>query len=144
MAGFLMCYFGRKGTTIAFTIPTYFVGYMIVAYADNLTTVIVGRLLTGMGLGFTLTVPNVYIVEITDPEYRGVLGVLPNFFCQIGIFSTYVLGRFFDWRMLAFSCKNFTTFLDIELIITREAKPRGVYILLFSDWSCWTSWGVSV
>ena len=65
---------------------------------------IVGRFLTGMGLGMTLTIPNVYIVEVTDPQYRGVLGVLPNLFCQLGIFVTYVIGQWLDWSELAFAC----------------------------------------
>ena len=64
----------------------------------------VGRFLTGMGLGMTLTIPNVYIVEVTDPQFRGVLGVLPNLFCQLGIFITYVIGQWFDWSQLAYFC----------------------------------------
>ena len=60
-----------------------------------------------MGLGMTLTIPNVYIVEVTDPQYRGVLGVLPNLFCQLGIFVTYVIGQWLDWSQLAFACMSF-------------------------------------
>ena len=67
-----------------------------------------------MGLGMTLTIPNVYIVEVTDPQYRGVLGVLPNLFCQLGIFVTYVIGQWLDWSQLAFACMSF---LFISLIL---------------------------
>ncbi len=105
MAGFVMTTFGRKGATIMFTIPSYTIGYLTMANTNHLGLVVLGRFLTGLGLGFTLTIPNVYVVEITSPEYRGVLGVVPNLFCQIGIFSTYVLGQFFDWQSLAFGCK---------------------------------------
>ena len=44
-------------------------------YIEQENRTAVGRFLTGMGLGMTLTIPNVYIVEVTDPQYRGVLGV---------------------------------------------------------------------
>ena len=70
----------------------------------------VGRFLTGMGLGMTLTIPNVYIVEVTDPQFRGVLGVLPNLFCQLGIFITYVIGQWFDWSQLAYFCMFLSLF----------------------------------
>ena len=43
-------------------------------YIEQENRTAVGRFLTGMGLGMTLTIPNVYIVEVTDPQYRGVLG----------------------------------------------------------------------
>ncbi len=37
----------------------------------------------GIGLGLTLCIPAVYIVEISSANHRGVLGVLPNLFCQV-------------------------------------------------------------
>jgi hypothetical protein len=36
----------------------------------------------GIGLGLTLCIPAVYIVEISSASHRGILGVLPNLFCQ--------------------------------------------------------------
>ena len=83
-------------------------------YIEQKNRTPVGRFLTGMGLGMTLTIPNVYIVEVTDPQYRGVLGVLPNLFCQLGIFVTYVIGQWLDWSQLAFACMSF---LFISLIL---------------------------
>ena len=68
-------------------------------------TILVGRVLTGVGLGVTLSVPMVYLVEIVDPKMISVLGVVPNLFAQLGIFSTYVLGIFFSWQNLALAGK---------------------------------------
>lgn len=96
---------GRRGATLFFTIPCYMVGYVIVGCANSNIMLILGRFITGLGLGMTLTIPNVYIVEVTSPQYRGVLGVLPNLFCQLGIFITYVLGQWLDYSQLAFTCK---------------------------------------
>ncbi|QQP51927.1 Uncharacterized protein FKW44_013423, partial [Caligus rogercresseyi] len=71
-------------------IPAYFFGYTFLAFSQSVLYLYIGRFLSGFGIGFTLSVPTVYIVEITCPEVRGVLGVLTNFFCQIGILSTYI------------------------------------------------------
>ena len=105
VAGILMSSFGRRGATLYFTIPCYLLGYIVIGCASSYITIVIGRFLTGIGLGMTLTIPNVYIVEVTDPQFRGVLGVLPNLFCQLGIFATYVVGQWLDWSHLAFACK---------------------------------------
>ena len=113
LAGILMSTLGRRGATLFCTIPCYLVGYLIVGCSTSYIMIIGGRFLAGMGLGMTLTIPNVYIVEVTDPQFRGVLGVLPNLFCQLGIFATYVMGQWLDWSQLAFVCKYFRWHLDL-------------------------------
>ena len=96
---------GRRGTTLFCTMPCYLLGYILIGCANGYPMVLAGRCLTGMGLGLTLTIPNVYIVEVTDPKFRSILGVLPNLFVQLGIFTTYILGAFvLDWSKLAFTC----------------------------------------
>ena len=113
LAGILMSTLGRRGATLYCTIPCYTVGYLIVGCSTSYIMLIGGRFLTGMGLGLTLTIPNVYLVEVTDPQFRGVLGVLPNLFCQLGIFATYITGQWLDWSQLALV--NFNDFNYFEL-----------------------------
>lgn len=96
---------GRKGATIFGTIPSYMIGYVLIGSAQNPHMVVAGRLLSGIGLGLTLCIPTVYIVEISSKENRSTLGVLPNIFCQIGILATYTAGSFVDWRGLALASK---------------------------------------
>ena len=105
LAGIAMSTLGRRGATLLCTVPCYLIGYIVIGLSSNYITLILGRFLTGLGLGMTLTIPNVYIVEVTSPEYRGVLGVLPNLFCQLGIFVTYVVGQWLDWSQLALACE---------------------------------------
>ena len=61
------------------------------------------RFFGGIGLGLTLSVTPVYLVEVTNLDLRGMLGVVPPLFTQAGILYTYVLGSFIDWRMLSLS-----------------------------------------
>jgi len=96
---------GRRGATIFGTIPAYMIGYVLIASAQNMYMIVAGRLLTGIGLGLTLCIPTIYIVEICSKENRGTYGVLPNIFCQVGILATYIVGSSFDWRGLALSSK---------------------------------------
>ncbi|TRY77106.1 hypothetical protein TCAL_08775 [Tigriopus californicus] len=102
LAGFAMSLLGRRGATLYCTIPAYVCGYLFIGSAPSVWLIILGRFLTGIGLGLTLSVPTVYIVEITNLRVRGTLGVVPNLLCQIGIFATYVSGRWLDWSGLAF------------------------------------------
>ena len=99
-------------------------------YIEQENRIAVGRFLTGMGLGMTLTIPNVYIVEVTDPQYRGVLGVLPNLFCQLGIFVTYVIGQWLDWSQLAFACTSFLFFSNFSGMFLNSNYFFPIWILL--------------
>lgn len=118
LAGIAMSTLGRRGATLLCTVPCYLIGYIVIGMSSNYITLILGRFLTGLGLGMTLTIPNVYIVEVTSPEYRGVLGVLPNLFCQLGIFITYVVGQWLDWSQLAlaFAALNALFFVAVYYI----------------------------
>ena len=64
-----------------------------------------GRIFTGIGLGVTLSVPMVYLVEIVHPSMVSTLGVVPNLFAQFGILVTYALGISLEWYQLALICK---------------------------------------
>lgn len=100
-----MTILGRRGTTLFITCTSYLVGFGLITLGWDVLTILIGRVLTGIGLGVTLSVPMVYIVEIVDPKMVSVLGVVPNLFCQLGILSTYAMGIFFDWKTLALASK---------------------------------------
>jgi len=124
LAGSLMSMLGRRGSTMFCTIPCYTLGYVLIGCANGYPMIIVGRFLTGMGLGLTLTIPNVYIVEVTDPHFRGVLGVLPNLFVQLGIFITYVMGQWLDWSHLAFTFAGFNALFLVAVYYIPESPTH--------------------
>ena len=72
-------------------------------------------------------------------EYRGVLGVLPNLFCQLGIFITYVVGQWLDWSQLALACKQnilLAFFLEIlhdvpKKIVLPTKTMNSIYLFFF-------------
>ncbi|KAL3278380.1 hypothetical protein HHI36_013708 [Cryptolaemus montrouzieri] len=100
MGGFLIEYCGRKGTMFVIDI-TFLISWLIIYYSSNLYQLYVSRCLVGGGIGVaTLALP-VYLVETIQPEVRGILGLLPMTFGNIGIFVCFVYGIFVNWRNLA-------------------------------------------
>lgn len=60
----------------------------------------IARLIGGLGAGAMQVLCVVYISEIANIDNRGKLTSLPSPCNWLGILLTYVLGAFFDWRML--------------------------------------------
>lgn len=94
---------GRRGASLYVMSVAYIIGFILIGLATDPWLIIVGRFFGGIGLGLTLSVTPVYLVEVTNLDLRGMLGVVPPLFTQAGILYTYVLGSFIDWRMLSLS-----------------------------------------
>ena len=56
--------------------------------------IIFSRFCGGIGLGLTLSITPVYLVEVSQVELRGVLGVIPPLLTQAGVLYTYVAGKY--------------------------------------------------
>ena len=76
-------------------------GFLLIGLAPSASLIIVGRFIGGVGLGLTLSLTPVYLVEVTSLDNRGMLGVVPPLFTQVGILYTYVAGVYLDWRWLS-------------------------------------------
>jgi len=94
---------GRRGAALYVMSLAYLLGYLCIGFAVNVEMIIFGRLMGGVGLGLTLSITPVYLVEVSDIDYRGMLGVIPPILTQIGLLVTYVAGIWLDWKNLALS-----------------------------------------
>uniref|UniRef100_A0A0D6QXN1 Major facilitator superfamily (MFS) profile domain-containing protein n=1 Tax=Araucaria cunninghamii TaxID=56994 RepID=A0A0D6QXN1_ARACU len=100
ISGKIADYIGRKGALIVAALPNI-AGWLTIAFAKNATTLYVGRLLTGFGVGvISFTVP-VYIAETAPKHLRGSLGTVNQLSVTIGIMLAYLFGLFVQWRLLA-------------------------------------------
>nr|XP_008198028.1 PREDICTED: facilitated trehalose transporter Tret1 isoform X2 [Tribolium castaneum]XP_015839319.1 PREDICTED: facilitated trehalose transporter Tret1 isoform X2 [Tribolium castaneum] len=99
-AGFLADKFGRKNVIFALSL-TFLLNWILIIFAQNVTTLIIGRIFAGIGTGAICVVGPIYIGEIAEKSTRGVLGALINMFLCSGILLTCVFGSFTTWRVLS-------------------------------------------
>ncbi|KAG5535332.1 hypothetical protein RHGRI_023188 [Rhododendron griersonianum] len=83
--------FGRTRTFQLDAIPLA-VGAFLCATAHSVQTLIIGRLLAGIGIGISSAIVPLYISEISPTEIRGTLGSINQLFICIGILAALVAG----------------------------------------------------
>uniref|UniRef100_A0A1J3DS65 Plastidic glucose transporter 4 n=1 Tax=Noccaea caerulescens TaxID=107243 RepID=A0A1J3DS65_NOCCA len=83
--------FGRTRTFQLDAIPLA-IGAFLCATAQSVQTMIVGRLLAGIGIGISSAIVPLYISEISPTEIRGALGSVNQLFICIGILAALIAG----------------------------------------------------
>nr|XP_005494166.1 solute carrier family 2, facilitated glucose transporter member 6 [Zonotrichia albicollis] len=91
---------GRKLSIMFSALPSA-LGYALLAGAQGLWMLLLGRVLTGYAGGVTSASIPVYISEISHPGVRGMLGACPQIMAVLGSLVLYALGLVLDWRWLA-------------------------------------------
>ena len=87
---------GRRGAALYIMSMAYLIGFLLIGAAFNVEMIITGRFCGGVGLGLTLSITPVYLVEVSSLSIRGMLGVIPPLFTQIGLLATYLSGCWMD------------------------------------------------
>lgn len=126
MAGPCANLIGRKWTSIFGTFGSLALGYSLVASAQWIWMMFLGRFLHGVGLGFSTTVSTIYIMEIATPEMRGGLAVLPAIAGTLGLLTVYCVGAILNWQWLATVCASLCAPLLLMLIFIPESP---VYLI---------------
>ncbi|XP_053685630.1 facilitated trehalose transporter Tret1-2 homolog [Sabethes cyaneus] len=111
----LMHIIGRK-YTVLLTSPVWIAAWVMIAVAEDWKTLLIARMLSGFGAGLTLPSAQIYVSECSDPKIRGVIGSLPALSMSVGILVTYILGKYIEWRLLAWVCCGAACFLFIAVI----------------------------
>ncbi|KDP32970.1 hypothetical protein JCGZ_13001 [Jatropha curcas] len=83
--------FGRTRTFQLDAIPLI-IGAILCTTAQSVQTMIIGRLLAGIGIGISSAIVPLYISEISPTEIRGALGSVNQLFICIGILLALVAG----------------------------------------------------
>ncbi|XP_032511289.2 facilitated trehalose transporter Tret1-2 homolog [Danaus plexippus] len=125
LGGYLIDKFGRRTMLICSQLPVM-AGWFYTGVAQSAVNLIIGRMLTGFGVGMAMSVPRVYMTEMSLPNMRGIIGSFPNIAMSIGIASQAGLGSILKWNILcfiSFSCSLSLFFLNFKL-------PESPYYLL--------------
>ncbi|KAI3524608.1 hypothetical protein L1887_03267 [Cichorium endivia] len=101
---------GRR-YTIVLAAATFFIGALLMGFATNFGFLMAGRVVAGIGVGYSLMIAPVYTAELSPSMTRGLLTSLPEVFITIGILLGYIfnyalsgLPEHINWRlMLGFS-----------------------------------------
>ncbi|CAL8344399.1 unnamed protein product [Lota lota] len=100
LGGWLVERIGRKLSLMFCSLPFVF-GFAIIAAAQNIWMLYIGRALTGLASGVTSLVVPVYISEMAHERVRGTVGSCVQLMVVTGICGAYVAGAYLEWRWLA-------------------------------------------
>ncbi|KAL8459893.1 hypothetical protein ACS0TY_031702 [Phlomoides rotata] len=71
--------------TITIASAFFFLGALLMAFATNYAFLMVGRFVTGIGMGYALVISPVYAAEVAPPSSRGFLTSFPEVFANVGM-----------------------------------------------------------
>ncbi len=126
IAGPCANFIGRKWTSIFGTCGMLALGYALVASAQFVWMMLLGRFLHGVGLGFSTTVSTIYIMEVTTPNMRGSLAVIPAIAGTLGLLATQCIGAILNWQWLSIVCATLNVPFLLMLIFIPESP---VYLI---------------
>ncbi|KAF0928341.1 hypothetical protein E2562_003163 [Oryza meyeriana var. granulata] len=105
-AGRVSDYIGRR-LTISLAACIFLAGSVLMGLAPNFGTLLAGRCVAGVGVGYALMIAPVYAAEIASAEIRGSLTSLPeiciSFGILIGYVANYLLAKLplvYGWRAM--------------------------------------------
>lgn len=122
----LSSWYGRKRVQKLCAL-CYFLGSALVAIANSLPVMYLGRFLSGIGAGASMVVAPLLINEITPFNHRGLMGSLLQFGVAMGIFLAQLIA--FPWRndqqwRYLFVFGSFIAFLQFLLLFTTVESPK--------------------
>lgn len=100
ISSFWMDKYGRKKAHVLTVIPAI-IGWILIFFAKNIYTLILGRILNGFSGGCTVILGAVIIGEYTSPEHRGTFLTMKTVAVCLGNMAVHVLGNFITWNQVA-------------------------------------------
>ncbi|PBB05996.1 MULTISPECIES: glucose transporter GlcP [Salimicrobium] len=95
--------FGRRRLVFMISV-VFIIGALTLAFAPNMMTLVVGRLIIGLAVGGSTAIVPVYLSEMAPTESRGSLSSLNQLMITIGILSSYLVNYAFaaieGWRWM--------------------------------------------
>lgn len=97
---------GRR-YTIVLAAATFLIGALLMGLAPSFIFLMAGRVVAGIGVGYSLMIAPVYTTEISPAMNRGFLSSLPEVFINFGILLGYIsnyalsgLPEHINWRLM--------------------------------------------
>lgn len=97
---------GRR-YTIILSAMTFLIGSLLMGFAPSYPFLMAGRVVAGIGVGYSLMIAPVYTAEVSPTMTRGLLTSLPEIFINVGILLGYIfnyalagLPHHINWRLM--------------------------------------------
>ncbi|KAF3974576.1 hypothetical protein CMV_002106 [Castanea mollissima] len=97
---------GRR-YTIILAAATFLIGALLMGLAPSFLFLMLGRVVAGIGVGYSLMIAPVYVAELSPALTRGFLTSLPEVFINVGILLGYIanytlsgLPEHINWRLM--------------------------------------------
>ncbi|XP_063347662.1 solute carrier family 2 member 15a [Pelmatolapia mariae] len=135
IVGMLVTRYGRKGTVVNTTVLVFIAGLLMGCsrICGSPEMIIIGRFITGIHSGISLSVVPMYLGEIAPKNLRGFLGLVPSIFIGTGVFVAQILGlhellgKEEHWPLFL-SVIAVPTFIQLMLLPWFPESPR--YLLI--------------
>ncbi|XP_072559766.1 solute carrier family 2, facilitated glucose transporter member 9-like isoform X5 [Paramormyrops kingsleyae] len=135
LVGMLVSKYGRKGTLVNSTVLVFLGGTLMGCskICSSPEMIIVGRFITGIHSGISLSVVPMFLGEIAPKNLRGFIGLMPSIFICVGVFISQILGlhemlgKEEDWPLFM-SLVVVPTFIQLTLLPWFPESPR--YLLM--------------
>ncbi|CAH0405481.1 unnamed protein product [Chilo suppressalis] len=126
-ASYLADKIGTKKTLLLASVP-YIIGWILVMLANNVPTIYVSRLISGLGYGIAYTAAPMYLGEIASDKVRGAMATLITVMSKFGILSQYCIGPYVSMLGLA----SFNIAIPILFVVTFSGMPESPYYFIKS------------
>ncbi|KAL4710494.1 hypothetical protein ACJJTC_008896 [Scirpophaga incertulas] len=127
--GYIADRYGRRVVLTICEVPSC-VGWLYIAFASSTLHVLIGRAISGIGCGMAMGTPRTYISEISQPNMRGLIGVVPNVFISLGLVLQSVLGVTMSWRSACYVSAIFCALIGCANYFLHETP---YYVLMTDD-----------
>ena len=84
VGGYLSAKYGRRRITMLAGLPLFF-SWCMIAVAPSLPIIFLSRFISALAICSTHPSMGVFVSEISHPDWRGSLGVIPSIFLALGI-----------------------------------------------------------
>ncbi|XP_046973076.1 facilitated trehalose transporter Tret1-like [Vanessa cardui] len=106
------------------------VSYVLLAAANNLAMLYIGRIFGGLGIGTIALVNLVYIGEIASTPIRGVLLTVVGIFTTLGAILLFAVGPFFSYRVSTYVGLGLAVIFTLSTLMIPESP---IFYILRDD-----------
>ncbi|WVZ15317.1 hypothetical protein V8G54_012883 [Vigna mungo] len=124
---------GRR-YTIMIAAATFLIGAILMGLAPSFLFLMAGRVVAGIGVGYSLMISPVYVAELSPALTRGLLTSLPEVFISVGILLGYVSNYVFsslpndiNWRIML-GVAVFPAFAVALGVLAMPESPRWLVV----------------